>query len=236
MARQVHGLHRHRLAVREPQALEENHPVARFELERGDDVRRRADHLELEDAGAGLHAVLANVLREADQREDRLAQLRLRDERAAAVAANQAALADELRERLTHRDAADLELLAEPPLGGHLRIGRPLAGVEQVLNGRLELVIQRDRARLLKGRHGIGGCGGGPGRSRLRLDPDAHVMSPSPSELMKSRHGCAERGCPIPFCLDKQQTWDVGSRRLGANSRHSIRFCAASGHNRSSLK
>ena len=39
--------------------------------------------------------------------------------------ADQAAVGDELVQRLAHRDAADLELLAKLALGGHLGLGRP---------------------------------------------------------------------------------------------------------------
>ena len=124
--------------------------------------RRRRD-LEEQHARARLEAVLANVVREADQREDRLLDGELGDVGAAAVAPHQPAFAFEVGERLPDGDAADVELLAEPPFGGYLGIGRPLAGVDELLDGALQLVIERDGARFAQ-------SGKAPG-SKRRVPP-----------------------------------------------------------------
>jgi hypothetical protein len=61
------------------------------------------------------------------------------------VDAEEAAFGDELVDRLPDRDPADVELLAELPLGGELGLGPPLVGVDAVVDRRLKLGVQRQR-------------------------------------------------------------------------------------------
>ncbi len=149
--------------VGEAQTSEEHHLLPGLQLERCGHRRRGRGQLELKHLRARLHPLLADILGERHERVDGLADGLFGHVRAASVAAYQPSVAFELRERLSDGDAADVKLLAEPPFGRHLRIRRPVARFDQLLDGLLQLKVERNGARLTEARQpSRDGAGVGP--------------------------------------------------------------------------
>src|SRR5262249_17967770 len=105
--------------------------------------RRHA--LEAQDARPRPLPARRHVLGEADEGQELLLERRGRYVGAAAVDPDESAFGDKLVDRLPDRDAADVELIAELPLGGELGLWPPLVRVDAIVDRRLQLGIERQR-------------------------------------------------------------------------------------------
>ena len=101
------------------------------------------DDAEVERAAARHHAAAAHVLGEGGHRQ-LLGDLRLADERAAAVAADEHPVADEIVERGPHREPRDAEVGAQLPLGRDRVADAEL--LDQVEDAAPRLALLRDGA------------------------------------------------------------------------------------------
>ena len=98
-------------------------PLVALELQHGDDVGRGSHDLELEDGGARGHAHGVYLAREGVDVLGAAAHLGLGDEGAAALLADDEALALQLAYGLADGGAGDVEGAAELALAGQQRAG-----------------------------------------------------------------------------------------------------------------
>jgi hypothetical protein len=112
----VQRLQGHRGAVREAQPADAEDAFGRRDVEGAADLGPGVDIVEPDRPAVGNHSAPAHVLAEGRQRQ-LLRDLRLADERAAAVPPDEVALAHEVVEGSAQGQARDAELLAEAPLG-----------------------------------------------------------------------------------------------------------------------
>src|SRR6476661_3797461 len=113
----VQQLHRHRIAVRETEALDREDLLARRDVEDAPEARAGELRAEIERPAPRRQPTCTHVVAEGRD-VDSLCDLRLRHERAGAAAANEIALTHELVERRAHRQPRDTEVDAELPFRG----------------------------------------------------------------------------------------------------------------------
>ena len=134
LLRNVQRLDRHRVSVRQPQPRHDDDRRRRRYVQELAQPSAGADHAEVERPARGNHPAAAHVLRERRNRQ-LLRDLRLTDERAAALPPDEVAVADEPVERGPERRTRDTERRAELPLGrDRLAHRQPLDQVEDAVD------------------------------------------------------------------------------------------------------
>jgi hypothetical protein len=146
----VRGRHDERLAAQEPQPFEQ-HDLLRFrQLEHRCHVRRDRLCLQPQHLRLQTLAPSAEVLMQARQRlRNELRHLRLGDERPLSLEAGDEAGALEVAQRLPDDGAAHVVTLAQRRLGGNLVTGGKDAVGDGALEELAQLVVERDRRRLV---------------------------------------------------------------------------------------
>ena len=120
------------------------------EAERGGDGGRWRHETLLEDTRVDDAAQALDLLGEAQQAEGVVGQLGIGDEGADAMPHNEVSAADEDRQRLPRRHAADARPLRQLPFGGELVVRGQGAGADALADRLGELVVEGHRARAIE--------------------------------------------------------------------------------------